>query len=227
MYPSNKPYTWKCEICNEVFRTRALLYKHWEEFPNHHIKKSSATHKGEYYCQYCGRFIDQLNSLHLHEKSCKDNPNRVPGATTGIKQSEELKEKKSSIMKQLHKEGKAFSFADLKRRSTPSYPEQWLMKVIENEKLNNNYIREYKFHTFSLDFVWLNNKKVIEMDGRFHKISEYQQDCDKRKDALLKEEGWDELRIDWEYCCNNTKEVIKQIKEFIGESNLQGVGTAC
>ena len=101
------------------------------------------------------------------------------------------------------------------------------MKVIENEKLNSNYIREYKFHTFSLDFAWEDDKKVIEMDGRFHKISKYQQDCDKRKDALLKEEGWDELRIDWEYCCNNTKEVIKQIKEFIGESNLQGVGTAC
>ena len=55
------------------------------------------------------------------------------------------------------------------------------------------------------------------MDGRLHKISEYQIDCDKRKDALLKEEGYDELRIDWEYCFNNPKEVIKQIKLFIGE----------
>lgn len=45
MYPSNKLYTWKCEICGEIFRTRKLLYKHWEEFPDHHIKKSSATHK--------------------------------------------------------------------------------------------------------------------------------------------------------------------------------------
>lgn len=217
MCPSNKLYTWKCENCREIFRTRKLLYKHWEEFPDHHIKKSSATHKGEYYCQYCGRFLDQLNSLHLHEKTCKNNPNRVRNANYGIKMSDECKEKQSKSMKKAHQEGRAFTFADLKRKSEPSYPEQWLMKVIENENLNNNYVREYKFHTFSLDFAWVEDKKVIEMDGRLHKISEYQQDCDKRKDKLLKEEDWKELRIDWEYCYNNTKEVIQQIKNFIGE----------
>ena len=213
-------YTWICDTCNEVFKTRQLLINHWNEFPDHKIKKSCATHKGEYYCQYCGRFIDQLNSLHLHEKHCKDNPNRVHSFNYGIKMSDEFKKAKSDAMKRAHKEGRAFTFADLKRRSEPSYPEQWLMNVIKNENLNSDYVREYKFHTFSLDFAWVDNKKVIEMDGRLHKISEYQQDCDKRKDALLKEEGWDELRIDWEYCCNNTKEVIQQIKDFIGERNL-------
>lgn len=95
-------YTWKCEICNEVFRTRALLYKHWEEFPDHHIKKSCATHKGEYYCQYCGRFVDQLNSLHLHEKSCKENPNRVDGGNKGVKMKDEYKLHLSNIMKERH-----------------------------------------------------------------------------------------------------------------------------
>ena len=120
-------------------------------------------------------------------------------------------------MKEKHKLGLACTLSDLRRKEIPSYLEQWLMNVIINENLNNNYIREYRFHTFSLDFVWLQDKKVIEMDGRFHKISEYQKDCDKRKDELLKQEGYDELRIDWEYCFNNTQEVIKQIKEFIGE----------
>lgn len=138
----------------------------------------------------------------------------------GVKMSDEFKEKISIAMKKAHKEGRAFTFADLKRRNGPSYPEQWLMNVIENEKLNSNYIREYKFHTFSLDFAWEDDKKVIEMDGRLHKISEYQMNCDKRKDELLKQEGWKELRIDWEYCCNNKKKIIKQIKEFIGERNL-------
>lgn len=213
----NRYYTWKCEICNKIFKTRSLLYKHWKDIPEHHIKKSTATHKGEYYCKYCNRFFDQLNSLHLHEKSCHYNPNRVDGATKGIKQSNEFKRKHSEIMKERHRLGLACTLSDLRRKENPSYPEQWLMKLIENENLNKNYIREYKFYTFSLDFVWLNNKKVIEMDGRFHKISEYQKDCDKRKDELLKNEGWEELRIDWEYCCNNTKEVIQKIKDFIGE----------
>lgn len=208
-------YTWICPVCNEVFKTRKLLYKHWEEYPTHHIKKSSATHKGEYYCQYCGRFCDQLNSLHLHEKSCKLNPNRVDGCTKGVKQSAEFRKKRSEDMKKRHRLGITPTLSQLRKRELPSYPEQWLMRLIENEGLNPNYKREYKFHTFSLDFVWEDERKVIEMDGRFHKISPYQIDCDKRKDALLKEEGWEELRIDWEYCCNNTLKTIEIIKKFL------------
>ena len=213
----NRYYTWKCEYCDEIFKTRTLLYEHWKLFPHHHIKKSSATHKGTYYCKYCNRFFDQLNSLHLHEKHCKENPNRIHAKNYGSKMSDNQKQKLSKIMKEKHKLGLAPTLSDLRRKCKPSYPEQWLIKLILNENLNSNYIREYKFHTFSLDFVWLESKKVIEMDGRFHKISEYQKDCDKRKDQLLKNEGWTELRIDWEYCCNNTKEVIEQIKNFIGE----------
>lgn len=210
-----RPYTWVCSICNKVFKTRRLLYEHYNENPSHKIKKSSATHKGEYYCKYCGKFISQLNSLHLHEKCCKYNPNKVDRSNKGKKFSDEFKRKHSEIMKYKHKLGIAPTLSDLRKKETPSYPEQWLMKVIENERLNDNYIREYKFHTFSLDFAWVDSKKVIEMDGRFHKTSQYQKDCDMRKDLLLKQEGWDELRIDWEYCCNNTLKVIDIIKKFL------------
>ena len=204
---NGKEYHWICITCGVDFGSRNKLCKHYKDNPSHFIKKSSATHKGEYHCKYCGKFLDQLNSLHLHEKSCKENPNRVPGCSYGIKMDEEFKRKRSENMKERHKNGTATTFADLRRREEPSYPEQWLMKVIQ----------EQPFHTFSLDFYWPETKKVIEMDGRFHKISEYQQDCDRRKDELLKQEGYKELRIDWEYCFNHTQEIIKQIKEFIGE----------
>lgn len=210
-----KPYTWVCETCNKSFRTRALLHEHWKQYPEHHIIKSSATHKGEYYCKYCNNFFDQLNSLHLHEKHCKYNPNRIDGASKGKKMSNEFKIQHSILMKERHKTGKAPTFADLRKTQEPSYPEKWLMTVINNEGIDNNYVREHKFHTFSLDFYWPDKKKVIEMDGRLHKTSEYQKDCDKRKDLLLAQEGYDELRIDWEYCYNNPKEVIQKIKNFI------------
>lgn len=146
-----------------------------------------------------------------------DNPNRVDSPSKGKKMSDEFKLKRSENMKERHRNGTASTLSELRKREKPSYPEQWLMKVIENEKINSNYIREYRFHTFSLDFYWPDKKKVIEMDGRFHKISEYQIDCDKRKDKLLRDEGYEELRIDWEYCFKHPKEIIQQIKEFIGE----------
>lgn len=63
------------------------------------------------------------------------------------------------------------------------------------------------------DFVF--GKKVIEMDGSQHKRSEYQKDCDKRKDALLKQEGYDELRLDWDECYSNSKDVIQRVKNFL------------
>ena len=214
----NKYWTWQCNICNKVFKTRALLYKHWKEFPDHHIKKSTANKSKLYKCKYCEKeWITTLPGLHIHENCCKENPNRIKYKTHKL--SDDQKQQLSNIMKEKHRLGLACTLSDLRRKEKPSYPEQWLINVIENEKLNNNYIREYRFHTFSLDFVWLDKKKVIEMDGRFHKIFKYQQDCDKRKDQLLKDEGWEELRIDWEYCCNNTKEIIKQIRNFIGERN--------
>jgi len=118
-------------------------------------------------------------------------------------------------MLERHKNGTASTLSQLRRREKPSYPEQWLMKVIENENMDSNYIREFPFHTFSLDFYWPEKKKVIEIDGRFHKISDYQKDCDRRKDKLLFEEGYSELRIDWEYCFKHTKETINKIRDFL------------
>lgn len=212
---NGKEYHWICEGCGVDFDTRRQLSRHKKLHKECQVKKSSATHKGVYYCKFCCKFLDQLNSLHLHEKHCKQNPDRIPCSNYGRKMSEDFKQKRSEDMKERHRNGTAVTFADLRRKTEPSYPEQWLMRVIENENLNPNYIREYRFHTFSLDFCWPELKKVIEMDGRLHKISEYQKDCDRRKDVLLKEEGFKELRIDWEYCFNNPKKVINQIRDFL------------
>ena len=214
----NKYNTWKCETCGEIFKEKQLLYNHYEQYNNHHKLKPTSNKTELKKCKYCNKeWLTTNPGLLLHEKSCKCNPNRIDGINKGHKMKEEDKLHLSLIMKEKHKLGLACTLSDLRRKEKPSYPEQWLIDVIKNENLNNNYIREYKFHTFSLDFVWLQDKKVIEMDGRFHKISEYQKDCDQRKDKLLKEEGWKELRIDWEYCMKNTQEVLKQIKQFIGE----------
>ena len=214
---NNKEYHWICDTCGIDFSSRRELKKHYKENPNHQIKKSCANALDFYTCQYCGKYWKTtIPGWHIHEKSCYDNPNRIPSKNYGIKMSDNFCKHQSEIMKERHKNGTASTLSQLRSKEKPSYPEEWLMKVIKNENIDSNYLREQPFHTFSLDFYWPDKKKVIEIDGRFHKISEYQKDCDKRKDKLLKEEGYLEMRIDWEYCFKHTKETIKQIKEFIG-----------
>ena len=87
----------------------------------------------------------------------------------------------------------------------------------KNEDIDQNYIRECPFHKFSLDFAWVDSKKVIEIDGEQHHRDAKQKERDAEKDRLLAEEGWEELRIDWSDICNDTKNWIERIKKFINE----------
>lgn len=128
-----------------------------------------------------------------------------------------IEKKMSERMKKLHAEGKAFSWADLSKRKEPSWPEKWFMEALKNEfgyLENKDYEREIKFYSFSLDFVFP-GKKVIEIDGSQHKRSEYQKDCDRRKDEKLKQDGWKELRIDWDECFKNPKKSLQDVKAFL------------
>jgi very-short-patch-repair endonuclease len=118
-------------------------------------------------------------------------------------------------MKKAHIEGRAHNIGECRWNNKPSYPEQWFMNVIENEFTNKEYIREFPFHKYSLDFAWVKFKKCIEIDGEQHYRDKAQMIRDKAKDKLLKEEGWKALRLDWRWVYNNTKDAIKLAKEFI------------
>ena len=118
-------------------------------------------------------------------------------------------------MKLAHKEGRAHNIGECRWNNEPSWPEKWFMQVIVNEFNDKDYVKEYPFHRFSLDFAWLHKKRCIEIDGKQHHEDPKQQERDKNKDILLKEDGWKLLRLDWKWVCNNTKEAIKLAKDFI------------
>lgn len=108
-------------------------------------------------------------------------------------------------MKLAHKEGRAHNIGECRHNNEPSYPEKWFMRVIENEFSNKNYIREFPFYRYSLDFAWPDLKICIEIDGEQHERFEEYKERDIKKDELLKQEGWKELRISWKECCKNPK----------------------
>lgn len=132
--------------------------------------------------------------------------------------SKDHKQAISNSMKLAHKEGRAHNIGESRWNNEHSYPEKWLIKVLENEfgmKEHIDYKTEMSFGRFALDFAWPDRKLCIEIDGKQHQTDEIQKIRDNNKDKLLNENGWNELRIPWSDCCNNTKIWIEKIKLFL------------
>ena len=136
----------------------------------------------------------------------------------GKKHSEETKSKISESMKLAQSEGRAYNIGQCRWNNEHSWPEKWLIKVLNNEfdlKENKDYKTEYSFGRFSLDFAWPTNKLCIEVDGKQHQIDNAQKLRDAEKDKLLLENGWKELRIPWIECFRNPKNWIEIVREFL------------
>lgn len=130
--------------------------------------------------------------------------------------SKELRDKISLSMKKAHREGRAHNIGKSRWNNSPSYPEKFFMRVIENEFSDKNYVREYPIGIYSIDFAWIDKKIAIEIDGQQHDKKEYRE-RDKRKNKLLNEKGWKVLRIRWEDMMGNSKYWISLAKNFVDE----------
>jgi very-short-patch-repair endonuclease len=127
--------------------------------------------------------------------------------------------KLSEAMKKAHKEKRAWNIGKSRWNNEKSYPEKFLERVLKNHVIDLNYITEYPFYIYSLDFAWPHLKKCIEIDGEQHfRFEEYKQ-RDICKNELLLQNGWIVLRIRYKYFYNNTKEYIEKIIYFIDFNN--------
>lgn len=202
---------WQCVHCLEVFSSRAKLYKHVEE---HHARYSKAGGKLSWNKGLTKETSELVrkNSEGI-KKSYKEGKYKVWCA--GQHLSEEMKKKISTAMVKAHAEGRAHNIGSCRWNNKPSYPESWFMQVIDNEFTDKNYIREYPFGKYSLDFAWVDKKKCIEIDGEQHQRFEDYQERDRCKDKLLMENGWQILRLPWKEVYNNPKIAIQKAKTFI------------
>lgn len=135
--------------------------------------------------------------------------------------SPETKKILAEKLRLAHAEGRAHNIGKSRWKNQPSWPEQWFMQVIENEFEDKNYKREVPFHRFSLDFVWEHKKRVIEIDGQQHDMDPIQKRRDLEKDRLLRENGWEVLRIRWVDLYKESKKWIAVAKEFIQGRHTQ------
>ena len=132
-----------------------------------------------------------------------------------LKRDDSINKKISESMKKAHAEGRAWNIGKSRWNNEPSYPEQFFMKVIENEFIDKDYINEYPIGIYSADFCWPRLKKIIEIDGDQHQRFEEYIERDKRKDEFLNREGYQVLRVVWKEMFNRPKEMIQTCYEFI------------
>lgn len=141
--------------------------------------------------------------------------------------AQSIKQKISDGMKKAHAEGRAHNIGQSRWNNTPSYPEQWFMQVIENEFSDKNYKREFPFFQYSLDFAWPDKKFCVEIDGEQHyrnnEAGKKQQERDQKKDQLLKENGWYEIRVPWKTICLSSKEFIQFVKTALDSAVVQDI----
>ena len=146
----------------------------------------------------------------------EDSKRKISNANRQRTHSEDSKLKISESMKTAHRENRAWNIGKSRWNNKPSYPEQFFMKAIQNEFSDKGFEREYPIGRYSCDFVWIDKKKCIEIDGDQHyRFEEYQQ-RDQRKDQLLESKGWTVLRIRWRDCFREPQKWIQIANEFIG-----------
>lgn len=199
----NEP--WKCDQCECEFHSRSMLYQHKREV--HQIKpvwnKGLTKETDKRIAQMSEHYVQGIKS------------GRITVWCKGKHLSNEIRTKISSSMQLAHKEGRAHNIGESRWNNEPSYPEKWFIQVIENEFEDKQYIREYSFHQFSLDFAWPQKRKCIEIDGDQHQRFEEYKERDKRKDTLLKAEGWKVLRLIWKDVYAEPKKWIQIAKDFL------------
>ena len=153
----------------------------------------------------------------IHEINMRASEERK--GKPGHPMSFEARKKISEGMKKAHAEGRANNWQDSRRKNGKegSYPEQFFMKVIENELEDKNYVYQYRVLKYSLDFAWPAKKLYIEIDGGQHK---YTEEYDAIRDDALNKEGWIGLRIPWIHFFHFPKEVIENVKNFIDNGSI-------
>ena len=180
---------WKCTVCGNVFRTRALLQTHRKEQHSEIKMTSSFTDLISYDCPFCGRHRANVRrcAKSAHILHCSKNPDRVP--KKGHKLSDEQKKLISEKMKKAHLEGRAGTFPS-RKNCEHSYPEKWLIGVLNRELgfiEDKDYKTEYFFHKQFLDFAWPERKLCIEIDGQQHERFVERKLNDAKKMKILKQ----------------------------------------
>lgn len=98
-------------------------------------------------------------------------------------------------------------------RKNPTQAEAKLWGELRNKKLGYKFRQQHPIDNYIVDFVCLEKKLIIEVDGKIH---QYQLEKDGERELLLKEKkGYKVIRFDNLEVLNNIQPVITKIKAIL------------
>lgn len=102
-----------------------------------------------------------------------------------------------------------------KNRQNQTEEEGILWEELRNNKLGYKIRRQHAIDVYIADFVCLDKRLVIEIDGDYHKNNK---EFDDARTAVLNAEGFQVIRFTNEEVKNNLKSVLSQIKNALDKS---------
>ena len=101
-------------------------------------------------------------------------------------------------------------------RKNQTAAENLLWENIRNRNINDcKFRRQHTIGGFIVDFVCLEKKLVIEIDGGYH-LDEEQKKYDESRTEYLNEQGFNEIRFSNDEVLHDMHEVLGKIKKELG-----------
>jgi len=110
-----------------------------------------------------------------------------------------------------------------KKKSTQA--EAILWECLRNKNLNYKFRRQHIIDMFIADFICLEKKLIIEVDGGYHNSPE-QKEADELRTQILNEIGFKVIRFTNEEVIGNIENVIKKISATLESLSFGEVGEA-
>ena len=141
---------WKCPRCNLVFETRRKLQDHQKE--NNHLIKGYESLAENPICPFCGEIHKTKGGMNIHQRLCKNNPNRDIEYSKRISETQKIAQsKKETKLKHSNatKDNNFWKyradnpiFYESKNNGTLKLDSEWELVVAKRlDKLNLNWCR--------------------------------------------------------------------------------------
>ncbi len=170
---------------------------------------------------YSQRLLDGLDTVDWSD-SIKETQKNWIGRSEGTEMQFRIAPSNSPVGGELEaawnkfKTAHPFNYDILKEnakenRKHPTEAEAALWESLRANQLGEKFRRQHIIGDFIVDFVALNSKLIIEVDGAYHNDAE-QMEADKLRSEFLNEVGFKVLRFTNEQVLQDTDNTIKEIK---------------